>query len=260
MSFDPSDLGWLVPYLILAITGMLLVLAEAFYKGKDHTAPGRPHRRGLARLGGVGDRVVPAARRRGVSPRVRRHARRRSHELRADRAVWLHHRRNRDDLARAPTRARLEDRRVLRRDAAVDVGHGHARAGVEPRHRVPRHRDDVDRRLRDDRDAAPLAARQRGGDEVLPRRRVRDRVPDVRHGAALRRDRHARARRRCLRRSRARRTSASRSPARSCSSSRSASRSRRCRSTCGRPTRTTARRRRSPRSWPPRSSPPRSPR
>ena len=37
MSFDPSDLGWLVPYLILAVTGMVLVLAEAFYKGKDHT-------------------------------------------------------------------------------------------------------------------------------------------------------------------------------------------------------------------------------
>jgi NADH-quinone oxidoreductase subunit N len=38
VSFNPADLGWLAPYLILAITGMLLVLAEAFYKGKDRTA------------------------------------------------------------------------------------------------------------------------------------------------------------------------------------------------------------------------------
>ena len=38
MSFNAADLGWLVPYLILAVTGMLLVLAEAFYKGEDRTA------------------------------------------------------------------------------------------------------------------------------------------------------------------------------------------------------------------------------
>jgi NADH-quinone oxidoreductase subunit N len=37
MSFNPADLGYLVPYLILAVTGMLLVLAEAFYKGKDRS-------------------------------------------------------------------------------------------------------------------------------------------------------------------------------------------------------------------------------
>ena len=38
MSFNPADLGYLVPYLILAVTGMLLVLAEAFYKGNDRSA------------------------------------------------------------------------------------------------------------------------------------------------------------------------------------------------------------------------------
>ena len=38
MTFNPADLGWLVPFLILAVTGMLLVLAEAFYKGSDRTA------------------------------------------------------------------------------------------------------------------------------------------------------------------------------------------------------------------------------
>jgi NADH-quinone oxidoreductase subunit N len=38
MSLDPTHLGYLVPYLILAVTGMLLVLAEAFYRGEDRTA------------------------------------------------------------------------------------------------------------------------------------------------------------------------------------------------------------------------------
>jgi NADH-quinone oxidoreductase subunit N len=37
MSFDLAALGWLVPYIILAVAGMLLVLAEAFYKGEDRT-------------------------------------------------------------------------------------------------------------------------------------------------------------------------------------------------------------------------------
>jgi NADH-quinone oxidoreductase subunit N len=38
VSFNPADLGWIAPYLILAGVGMLLVLAEAFYKGSDRTA------------------------------------------------------------------------------------------------------------------------------------------------------------------------------------------------------------------------------
>ena len=38
MNFNPNELGWLVPFLILAVAGMLLVLAEAFYKGEDRTA------------------------------------------------------------------------------------------------------------------------------------------------------------------------------------------------------------------------------
>jgi NADH-quinone oxidoreductase subunit N len=38
MNFNVTDLGWLTPYLILAVAGMLLVLAEAFYKGEDRTA------------------------------------------------------------------------------------------------------------------------------------------------------------------------------------------------------------------------------
>jgi NADH-quinone oxidoreductase subunit N len=37
-SFNPGDLGYLVPYLILCVAGLLLVLAEAFYHGKDRSA------------------------------------------------------------------------------------------------------------------------------------------------------------------------------------------------------------------------------
>jgi NADH-quinone oxidoreductase subunit N len=38
MTLNPADLGYLLPYLILAVTGMLLVLAEAFYRSEDRTA------------------------------------------------------------------------------------------------------------------------------------------------------------------------------------------------------------------------------
>ena len=38
MSFNPGDIGALTPYLILVIAGMLLVLAEAFYRGEDRAA------------------------------------------------------------------------------------------------------------------------------------------------------------------------------------------------------------------------------
>jgi NADH-quinone oxidoreductase subunit N len=38
VTLNPADLGYLVPYFILAVTGMLLVLAEAFYRGDDRTA------------------------------------------------------------------------------------------------------------------------------------------------------------------------------------------------------------------------------
>ena len=38
MRFEISHLGYLAPYLILTVTGMLLVLAEAFYRGKDRSS------------------------------------------------------------------------------------------------------------------------------------------------------------------------------------------------------------------------------
>ena len=37
MNFNAADLGWVSPFLILAIAGMLLVLAEAFFTGKDRS-------------------------------------------------------------------------------------------------------------------------------------------------------------------------------------------------------------------------------
>ena len=37
-NFNVGDLGYLVPYLILAIAGMLVVMAEAFFKGQDRSA------------------------------------------------------------------------------------------------------------------------------------------------------------------------------------------------------------------------------
>ena len=46
MNFNPADLGYLAPYLILAVVGMVLVLAEAFYRGED--------RSGLAALAAAG--------------------------------------------------------------------------------------------------------------------------------------------------------------------------------------------------------------
>ncbi|MGN6106444.1 MAG: NADH-quinone oxidoreductase subunit N [Kofleriaceae bacterium] len=38
MNINPADLAYLIPYLILVVVGLVLVLAEAFYKGKDRTA------------------------------------------------------------------------------------------------------------------------------------------------------------------------------------------------------------------------------
>jgi NADH-quinone oxidoreductase subunit N len=38
MSLDPAQLGYLLPYLILAVTGMLVILVEAFYRSEDRAA------------------------------------------------------------------------------------------------------------------------------------------------------------------------------------------------------------------------------
>ncbi|MBA3392447.1 MAG: NADH-quinone oxidoreductase subunit N [Deltaproteobacteria bacterium] len=38
MIFHPGDLAYITPYIILVVVGMMLVLAEAFFKGRDRTA------------------------------------------------------------------------------------------------------------------------------------------------------------------------------------------------------------------------------
>jgi len=38
VSFEPGDLAYIAPLLILALTGMMLVLAEAFYRGTERGA------------------------------------------------------------------------------------------------------------------------------------------------------------------------------------------------------------------------------
>jgi NADH-quinone oxidoreductase subunit N len=38
VNFNPADLGWIVPFLILSVSGMLLVLGDAFYRGRDRSA------------------------------------------------------------------------------------------------------------------------------------------------------------------------------------------------------------------------------
>ncbi len=66
MSFDPAHLGYLVPYLILAVVGMLLVLAEAFYKGKDRTALA-----GLTVAGALASAIASVILYRQIAPGVR---------------------------------------------------------------------------------------------------------------------------------------------------------------------------------------------
>src|SRR5690606_863889 len=56
-------LGWLTPYLIMAVTGLVLVLAEAFYKGEDRTALG-----GLAVAGSLASAVASVVLYRELAP------------------------------------------------------------------------------------------------------------------------------------------------------------------------------------------------
>ena len=142
-------------------------------------------------------------------------------------------------------RAGIDDGRVARADPARVVGHDAARRGARPDDRLPRHRADVDLGVRAGRHQSPQRAVGRGRAQVLPARRVLDGVPAVRHRARLRRDGQRPASTRSATRVAAqpsRRRVRSCSSASRCCSSASASRSRRCRSTCGRPTSTTARR------------------
>ena len=84
---------------------------------------------------------------------------------------------------------------------------------------------------------------RRGRVQVLPARRLLERVLPLRHRLRVHHRRLDAARRRRRRRSRRARTARWRCSRSACSPSASASRSRPCRSTCGRPTPTKARRR-----------------
>ena len=140
---------------------------------------------------------------------------------------------------------------VLRARAAVRDGHDGDGERQRPHRRVPRARDPVDRAVRARR-VRPAPARVAGSrPQVLRARRVLVGGVPLRHRARLRRDRHDvthRDRRLPRPQHAARRRACSCSASRCCSSA-SASRSRPRRSTCGRPTCTRARPRRSPRSW-----------
>ncbi len=63
MTFNPADLAYLVPFLILVTVGMMLVLAEAFFKGRDRTALV-----GLTVAGAVASAVASVVLYRQVSP------------------------------------------------------------------------------------------------------------------------------------------------------------------------------------------------
>lgn len=55
-SFNAADLGWLVPFLILSVVGMALVLAEAFFEGRD-----RSRLMGLAVAGALASAIASIA-------------------------------------------------------------------------------------------------------------------------------------------------------------------------------------------------------
>ena len=120
-----------------------------------------------------------------------------------------------------------------------DDGDGHGSADD-----LPGARDPVDCGLRADRASPRLAAVHRGGVQVLPARRVRQRVLPLRHGADLHADRlHAARSHRHVDGGRGHaRHADDAGRGRACCWSASRSRFRRCRSTCGRRTPTRARR------------------
>ncbi|MDQ3367150.1 MAG: NADH-quinone oxidoreductase subunit N [Myxococcota bacterium] len=66
MTFNPADLGWLIPYIILVVTGLLLVIAESFYKGEDRSALV-----GLTVAGALASAVASVVLYREVPPGVR---------------------------------------------------------------------------------------------------------------------------------------------------------------------------------------------
>jgi NADH-quinone oxidoreductase subunit N len=66
VNFNAADLGYLAPYLILVVTGMLLVLAEAFFKGRDRSTLAS-----LAVAGALAAAVASVVLYRQIAPGVR---------------------------------------------------------------------------------------------------------------------------------------------------------------------------------------------
>ena len=250
-----TDYAAIIPLLIVALAGCRRDARGSLPSARRAHAdcrprPDRPGRR-RGRLG------VPLGHR---PQQLRRHPRRQLLPVHQHHA--LHHRRADDAVLERRGRAgAAAGRRVLRADAVRHLRHDDDGRRGRPAGRLHRARDPVARRLRADR-AAPVRA------SPAPRRRSstscsdRSRAPSsstasrssTRSPARRGSSRSAsRCRRRAPRRRRRWRFSAS-----ACSRSASRSRSRRCRSTCGRPTPTKARRPSSPRSCPPASRLPRS--
>ena len=243
MKFDVNQLFAYSPMLILIGMGCVVLLAETFARGRS--------RAGLAWLGVAGCvAALAAVVAEWGDAAARGHAFPGHADRRSDGAVPRRrvHRRRAADAAvapRLPARARVRVRRVLRAGAVRHRRHGDGRPRDAPGVAADRHRDHVAGRLRADRLLAEEPAQLRGGDEVLPHGGVRHRLPGLRHRAGLR-DHGRRAVVRRHRRTRSAAPAARRSSTWANTSSwwRWRSRWRRCPSTCGRPTRTKARRRR----------------
>ena len=147
-----------------------------------------------------------------------------------------------------PVRSVAAHLRICDPGAALDARHDGADLGRRPDHALSRARADVARALRRRGQQPRQRQVDRSRPEVFRARRAVLGHAALRRLADLRLHRHGRA---LPASRRPRRPAASASCSASCSCSPgSASRSRPCRSTCGRPTSTRARRRRSPRSLP----------
>ncbi len=174
----------------LPSSSLTAIAAPRSAAGSSSTTPRR------ARLGcdrrssgssSIADRGAPLAQR---AQRLRRHLR-----ARPLRALL----RSADPRRRCRDRAHVDG--LPRRRSASRGGeyyalvllrarrHDHHGGGDRPDRALPRPRGDVDRRLRARRGLAHPGPLQRGGAQVLPARRLRDRLPAVRHRARLRRDR-----------------------------------------------------------------------
>ena len=186
------DLRPLLPALIVALTGIVVLLAQAF------AAPRRTRSRRGAVAGGPGGARWP--RPCSWSPRAR-----------AGRAVlggssppttsrssstpssWASRHPGRAALARLPARDRHRPRRVLRAAALLRRGHARPRLGARADVALRGPRDHVGGALRPGRPAPRPRREPGGGAQVLHHRRLLLGLPALRDRAALRR--HAAARR-----------------------------------------------------------------